>query len=232
MTWVNALGIYLVAGSVAYGLGWVARTAWTEAGRCEPIRGKWERLGVWIGTAIGVLFWPLVLGAILVGWRVRRRTRRMERLLGFCEHATAWEPYCGQCRRDLKREEAERTSSVSIRTYIEIEADMDRRCREVVAAYLKTHSACPGCGRTGTLGQYLESVWVKCSGCGRRIFTPDPSMPEEVDTVPGWPAAETVMAEARSCYDCSDCGATYEGVPAGARADGRPLCVGCQIART
>jgi hypothetical protein len=37
------------------------------------------------------------------------------------------------------------------------------------------------------------------------------------------------MPKARSCYDCSDCGARFEGFPPTARADGRPLCVGCGL---
>lgn len=227
MAWIDVLGIYLVTGAIIQGFGWLARKGWEASGKTEPIHGKWGRLAIWLGTIFGVLFWPVVLVALAIGWRMRRRTRRMERFLGFCEHATPWEPYCGACRRDVKREDVEQRTKIG--SIQEIQASMDRLSQKAVATYLEAHSICPGCGKTGTLAQYLGSIWVKCSECGRRVFTPDPSMPEELDTVPGWPA-EGVIAKAESFYDCSECEERYEGIPPGARADGRPLCVRCKVA--
>lgn len=106
MTWVNLLGAYLAAGTVFYGIGWMVRSAWTRAGKMEPIRGKHRWLAIFLGTVIGVLFWPVVLAMITIGWSMRRKTKRMERFLGFCEHHTILEPYCGRCKRELDRESA------------------------------------------------------------------------------------------------------------------------------
>lgn len=237
MTLGNTLGIYLVIGTLFYGASWAVRARWAKAGKLDQPKGNLGRLATVLGLGVGVLFWPVILVAMSVIWRVRRKNRKVERFLGFCEHATAFDPYCGPCSRDLKQEEDGEISVVGRRRAFGVASptppegfDMDRTCRVGVASYLLENPACPGCGKTGTLGQFMESFWVKCTGCDLRIFTPDPSAPQEIDDVPppGGYRDFIVRATAKSAYDCSACKKMFEGVPAGATSDGWPLCGGCK----
>jgi ribosomal protein L37AE/L43A len=226
MLWGHAIGIYLLAGTVLMGLSLIVRARWETSGKMKPPgTGRHDKLLIRVGMALGVLLWPAFLIGIAIGWRMKRRTRKLERFLGYCEHANAWEPICNACSRDIKQESDIAAlryvvggSSQDIKTRI---SEMDRLCQKAIALYIKGHPECPKCGKTGALTQYLDSVWVKCGSCGRRTFTPDPSTPEEVDTVPGW------LDEARSFYDCSTCGTRFEGFPPATNAEGRPLCVVC-----
>jgi glutaredoxin-related protein len=233
MPLANAIGIYLLAGTVLMGMSLIVKAGWLAAGKIKPPNmGKYEKLYVAIGMALGVLFWPLILIGLTIGWRMRRR--KMQRWLGYCEHATAFEPICGPCSRDIKKE-----SDIAALRYVVGEppedikariAQMDMLCHKAIAFYIKGHPECPKCGKSGTLSQYLGSIWVKCANCGRRTFTPDPSISEEVDTVPGW-LDEGQTVEARSFYDCSACGVRFEGFPTATNAEGRPLCVACSSNR-
>jgi DNA-directed RNA polymerase subunit RPC12/RpoP len=235
MPLANAIGIYLLAGTVLMGLGLMAKARWVASGKLKPPAnmGKYEKLYFVIGTTLGVLFWPVFFIVIMIGWRMKRKTRKLERFLGYCEHSTAFEPICGPCSRDIERENAATSYIISPEEAVKRRlvdtmrrlADLESRLREKMTAYIKARPECLQCGKTGTLTQYLDSVWVKCSACGRRTYTPDPSVPEEVDVVPGWPV-EGQMAGAS--YKCSICGSVFEGFPPATNAEGYPLCEACQ----
>lgn len=62
--------------------------------------------------------------------------------------------------------------------------EIDRKVRERVDDFIRKNPKCLKCGVEGHLSQYKESVWVMCSACGRRVFMPDPSVPEEIDRPP------------------------------------------------
>lgn len=222
MNWGNALGIYLVVGTAFYGLGWMVQARWAQAGKSDRVKGA----ALYLGTILGILLWPVFLVSIPVIWRIRRKSRRMEKILGYCEHATALEPYCGPCSRQMKRDEESRAVRGTLVRLRSMEAGMDRTCKRAVEAYLKEKPACPGCEKTGTLEQYMNSVWVKCSACGRRVFTPSPSLPQEIDGS----GPKSFIAVGGSCYDCCLCGARFEGFPSGTASDGRPLCGTCKTA--
>lgn len=105
MSWVHAVGLYALIGVFIFGLGILVKKHWGRSG-LEKTRGIPFTVGAVIGAAIGVLLWPLVLGAVGIAWKIKRKTRKVERLLGYCEHMTVWEPYCDQCRGDIEREES------------------------------------------------------------------------------------------------------------------------------
>lgn len=96
MNWVHAIGLYIVIGVIVFGLGMLAKV---------HMGGKVERSVPFVmGMVIGVLLWPFVLTFVGIAWKIKRKTRKVERLLGYCAHATPWEPYCKQCQKDIERE--------------------------------------------------------------------------------------------------------------------------------
>ncbi len=86
-----------------------------------------------------------------------------------------------ESRRAFRRWRSSRTYYGDIARNI---VKMDRKLREDVEKFIRQNPKCPGCGIEGKLEQYRGSVWVKCQDCGRRVFTPDPSVPESVDQAP------------------------------------------------
>jgi transcription elongation factor Elf1 len=238
MLWANAIGIYLLAGAVLTGLGLMVKAGWVASGKIKPLNmGKHGKLLFGVGVVVGVLFWPVFLIVINLGWRMKRKTQKFEKFLGYCEHHTALEPICGPCSRQIERESLSSNATTNYIVSPEEDAkrrlmgtlrrlnDVEGRLRNEMAAYVKARPECPKCGKIGTLSQYLDSVWVECSACGRRTYTPDPSVPEEVDVVPGW-SVEGQMAGAS--YKCSICGSVFEGFPPATNAEGYPLCEACQ----
>lgn len=219
MLWGHAIGIYLLAGVIMMGLGQLVRKRWEGSGKIKPLKftKTWQRWVYGFGIALATLLWPIVVVGLNIAWL--RNRRKVNRFLGYCEHATAFEPVCNACRRDIEREGAVQ----SLRTRI---AGMERHAREKMAVYIKAHPECPKCGKVGDLSQYLDSVWVKCGSCGRRTFTPDPSLPEEVDTVPAW---LDQREQVESFYGCSACKLQFKGVPPAADAKGLPLCLKCKL---
>jgi len=82
--------------------------------------------------------------------------------------------------------------------------DMARKFHEKDLAqmneWIRAHPACIRCGKEGGLAQYRASVWVKCSLCGGRTFTLDPSVPESADSPPRHPNAPPLPEP--KCWIC------------------------------
>jgi len=174
--WVHAIGLYFVIGIIVFCLGMLAKV---------HMGGKIERSVPFIGgMIIGVLLWPFILAAIGIAWKIKRKTRKVERLLGYCAHATPWEPYCRQCRKDIEREKDEERELRALQNELAIYA-VDLEAKETAEKYIRENPKCIKCGISGNLNQYGDSVWVICGACGRRVFVPDPSAPEEIDGPPG-----------------------------------------------
>lgn len=106
VTWVDVLGLYLLVGTISACVGWTARLRWEASGKIEPIPTKFRRRVIFFGTALGIILWPVAIAVLMVGWRVSRRTKKMARFVGYCEHGTVAEPYCAACKCALEREEA------------------------------------------------------------------------------------------------------------------------------
>lgn len=242
----NIIGIYLLTGTVLMGMGLIRKAGWIESGKLkETPMGKYGKLSYGIGVTFGVLFWPVFLIGITLIWRMKGRTRKLERFMGYCGHSTVLEPICGPCSRQIEREN---TSTVTKYLVSPEEAakrhlvgtlrrlnDVEGKLREKMEDYIKARPECPKCGKVGGLSQFMDSVWVKCASCGRRTFTPDPSVPEEVDMVPTRPAEGWIVGVrpvegqmAGASYKCSVCEMTLEGFPPATNEEGFPICMACQ----
>jgi len=123
--WVHLVGAYLLLGSLISGLGLIARIRWLD--HDKPLFPH-TKAKVWfaIGIVLGVFFWPVALLGIaaarryLVRWKVNK-------ILGHCEHATPFDPFCKACGRELKYQASgRRTPTEARKMYREIE----RKLRE------------------------------------------------------------------------------------------------------
>jgi hypothetical protein len=101
LPWVHLVGLYLLIGTLTSGLGLLARLRWHGyQGEFFP-KNERGRIFFGIGILIGVFLWPLVLLLIPVFRRLMRR--RANRILGHCEHATPFTPFCEACGREQKK---------------------------------------------------------------------------------------------------------------------------------
>lgn len=100
LPWVHLVGFYLLIGSLTSGLGLMARLRWQGyEGAFFPKNSK-ARVFFGIGIAIGVFLWPLVLLMTPVFRYFMRR--RANRILGHCEHATPFMPFCKACGEEAR----------------------------------------------------------------------------------------------------------------------------------
>lgn len=104
MSLANAIGIYLLIGTVLMGLGLVTRAGWKASGKLrETPHGKYGKQLFAVGIALGTLLWPLFIFAMPLMWRLRGKIKGIERHIEYCEHSTQLDPICGPCSRELKR---------------------------------------------------------------------------------------------------------------------------------
>lgn len=104
--------------------------------------------------------------------------------MGYCAHATPWQPYCNECRRDIEREKDDEKELRALQ-YMLVAQAVDFAAEEAAKKYIRDNQNCIKCGAAGNLSQYKDSLWVICGACGRKVFVPDPSVPEEIDGPPG-----------------------------------------------
>lgn len=207
MVWGHAIGIYLLAGVVLNGLGHLVRARWIASRKMEPLKfRKGQEWFFWVGILAGVLLWPVFLVTISIGWRMKRKTRKLEKFLGYCEHFTPLEPICGPCSRAMDQE---RELGARVSNYIKGRRPDDKKVQELKAKLAAIAEA----------QQHLISA-----GEIQRL----PSDPER-----GAPGSSGVPAYldpvVKSLYRCSACGLMSEGPAPSANAQGWPLCVKCKI---
>jgi len=177
VNWMHFVGLYIAIGSVLMGLGILVKIGYGG----KKVKG----IPFAIGLVIGVLLWPFILIVLGIIWKTRRKTHKVERFIGYCAHATLWEPYCAQCRRDIKREKDTERELWVLQREIAMHTAMDLEIDEVVEKYIQENPKCIKCGIAGRLSRYKDSVWIICGACGRKVFVPDPSVPESIDGPPG-----------------------------------------------
>lgn len=196
MIWGNAIGVYLLAGVVLNGLGQLVRARWVAAGKMKPLNLAPNRQWIlWVGIGLAVLAWPIFLITISIGWRMRRKTRKMEAFLGYCEHSTAIDPICGPCQREI---DAQKGASLDLRGRRPL---ISKVAEEKTKAFLVDRARrLEGLkrGAPDALGVPVfldppvagsESLY-RCSSCGLMSEGPAPSSNSK-----GWPLCVTCKIE-------------------------------------
>lgn len=232
MMWGHAIGIYLLAGVVLNGLGHLVRARWIASGQMKPLNlAPGRRWIVPAAIIFATLVWPLFLITISIGWRIRRKTRKMEETLGYCAHANQWMPICNECRRAM---ESEKKLKAGISSYIvgrrpgsPSPADGDADA-PAVGAFLDTR------GRRPLISKAAEEITRKIlEEKARRSQALERGAPGSfrggVPTLPDPPRPPVSPLE--SVYRCSACGLMLEGFPPASTPEGWPLCPGCKPTR-
>lgn len=107
MPLANAIGIYLLAGTVLMGLGLMTRAGWKASGKLkEAPQGKYGKQLFVIGVILGTLLWPIFIFAMPFMWWLRGKVKGIERHIEYCVHSTPFEPICGPCSRELQKTSA------------------------------------------------------------------------------------------------------------------------------
>lgn len=117
--WIHALEAYLLVGSLISGLGLLARVRWQGYDK-RLLQNRKAGIYFGIGIFVGVLFWPIMLIGIGFARKYFLR-RRVNKILGYCEHADAFRPFCEACGREMKYETSgKRTPEEAERMYREV----------------------------------------------------------------------------------------------------------------
>jgi len=231
MIWGHAIGVYLLAGVVLNGLGHLVRARWIASGQMKPLNLAPGRKWILpVAIAASTILWPLFLVTISIGWRIRRKTRKLEETLGYCAHANQWMPICNACRREIEREKKE---GAAISSYIVGRRPGSPSAEDpAVGAFLDTSGRRPLISKAAE--EYTKSILAKM---GRRPQAPErgaqdspgvggpggvPALPDPQPLLPAIGAS----AEG-SVYRCSACGVMSEGLAPGSTPEGWPLCPLC-----
>lgn len=108
-SWVHLIGFYLVLGFVIQGLGTLVKVHWVRIGKIPPPwRGKNGKLIFVAVSVLAVFIWPASLVGIAIAWKLNK-DGKVEKFLGHCEHATAFEPICWDCRKKLEPKKSGQT---------------------------------------------------------------------------------------------------------------------------
>ena len=99
---VNLTGFYLVVGFVIQGLGTLVKVHWYRIGKINcPWGGRHGKTVFVLASVTAVLLWPICLAGIAIAWSLNKGAK-VEKFLGHCEHATAFEPICQGCRKKME----------------------------------------------------------------------------------------------------------------------------------
>lgn len=219
----NLIGAYLLIGVVLYGFSSLAQARWIASGQMKPPSKRAKRLRV-IGTAIGVLLWPLGLIVIPI-WRWKSRQKAIK-YMGFCEHATAWEPVCRSCRLEM---DVEKNLKNAVSQYVQggsarldivapktgIRTTTEEEIRKRLAEIEISAASLPDCPRKRKIDLDIADLKRQVEGLSdlqRQIEALTPTSPGDAD----------------SCYVCSNCGDRRPGFPPDVDRDGKPLCINCR----
>lgn len=133
--WIHAVGAYLIMGSLISGLGLLARARWQGETK-SFFRTRKDRIAFGLGIFIGVFFWPILLIGIGAARKYFLR-RQVNKILGYCEHADAFRPFCEACGREMKYETSgKRTPEEAERMYREVSRKlMEHGETQFISAY-------------------------------------------------------------------------------------------------